>query len=58
MFSSYQLQRQRESHAFEEKHMDEELATLSQRRQTLRDGAFMERVMKPDSSNMSVSHVF
>lgn len=34
--------------------MKEELATLSQSKQTLKDSAFTERVMKPESSNMSI----
>lgn len=49
MCCSYQLhklQRQRESYILEVREMEEELTTLSQRKQTLKDGAFMEMVME------------
>lgn len=49
----HELQRQRESCSLEVRDMEEELATLSQRKQTLKDRAFTERVMKPESSNIS-----
>ncbi len=49
----HELQRQRESCSLEVKDTEEERATLSQRKQTLKDGAFMERVMNPESSNVS-----
>lgn len=49
------LQRQKDSCVHEIKDMEDELATLSHCKQTLKDGFCMKRVMKPDSSNMFFS---